>query len=134
MKRLFVCHANVGRSQTAIELYRRRGGQGDSAGTDVDRPGTTLGDRPLAATIVQVMYEDYGINMRQNVRTQLSREQAAPYDEIIVITAKASVPKWLLRDPRVIFWDIPDAIGRDAAFTRGVVAQVAAYVDKLSLW
>lgn len=38
MNILFICHANVGRSQAAMELYRKNGGQADSAGTKVDAP------------------------------------------------------------------------------------------------
>lgn len=133
MKRLFICHANVGRSQAAMELYRQRGGEADSAGTEVDKPGTTLAERPGAVTILQVMRDDYGIDMQHNVRTQLTQQQAAPYDQIIVITAKDSVPKWLLDDPRMVFWDIVDAIGQNTSVTRNIVHEVADRVHELPL-
>ena len=45
MKILFVCQANVGRSQAAMELYRQKGGEADSMGTKVDMLGAALAVR-----------------------------------------------------------------------------------------
>ena len=63
MKLLFICQANVGRSQAAMELYRQAGGEAESAGTKVDAPGTTLAERPGAVTIMNSMRQAYGIEM-----------------------------------------------------------------------
>ena len=74
MKILFVCQANVGRSQAAMELYRQKGGEAHSAGTKVDTPGATLAERPGAFNIVQIMKEDYDIDMIHNIRTQIAKK------------------------------------------------------------
>lgn len=133
MKRLFVCKANVGRSQAAMELYRQRGGQADSAGTRVNKPGTTLAERPSAATIVQVMRDDYSIDMIHNIRTQLTRSGTKGYDSIIMMAQTETVPKWAFKDHRVTFWDIDDAKGFGTSATRTIVHKIKSKVDTLPL-
>lgn len=124
MKTLFVCQANVGRSQAAMELYRQKGGQADSAGTKVDTPGMTLAERPGAANIVQVMREDHHIDMIHNVRTQLTQPLASTYDSLVVMAEPETWPEWLKHDDRVTYWNILDTKGQDLATTRRVVNEI----------
>lgn len=131
MNILFVCQANVGRSQAAMELYRQRGGKASSAGTRVDTPGATLAERPGAVTIVQIMNEDYGINMIHNVRTQISEENAKDYDKIVVMAERDTVPEWLLQDSRADFWTVDDPKGQDIPTTRRIVQEIQAKVETL---
>lgn len=131
MNILFVCQANVGRSQAAMELYRQQGGKADSAGTKVDAPGTTLAERPGAINILGIMKEDYGIDMIHNVRTQISQGNAKDYDKIIVMAERETVPQWLFDDARAEFWDIDDPKGKDVATTRRVVQEVQQKVASL---
>lgn len=131
MKTLFICHANVGRSQAAMEMYRKKGGTADSAGTNVDAPGKTLAERPTATTIVQVMREDYDIDMIHNVRTQLTQELAEPYDRLIVMAEPETWPEWLRHDKRVTYWEIMDTKGQDLATTRRLVHEINDKVDTL---
>lgn len=131
MKILFVCQANVGRSQVAMELYRRTGGEAASAGTKVDEPGKTLAERPGAATIVRIMNEEFGIHMIHNVRTQITEHVAAGFDEIIVMAEKETIPNWLLNDERVIFWRVSDPKGQDFPTTRRIVHQIKTRVENL---
>lgn len=133
MKLLFVCKANVGRSQVAMELYRRRGGDADSAGTQVDAPGETLDKRPGACTIVDIMRNDYSIDMLRNERTQLTQLGAAEYDTIVMIAQRDTIPSWALKDPRVVFWEIDDPKGASTDTTRVIVRQIESSVDALSL-
>lgn len=131
MNILFVCRANVGRSQAAMELYRQKGGEADSAGTRVDTPGATLAERPGAFNIVQIMNEDYGIDMTHNVRTQISEENTAGYDKIIVMAERDTVPDWLFRDKRTIFWSVDDPKGQNIPVTRRIVQEIKQKVEGL---
>ncbi len=130
-KVLFVCQANVGRSQVAMELYRKKGGEADSSGTLVDAPGTTLKERPTSATIVGIMQKDYDIDMINNVRTQLTQENAAPYDKLVVMAEEDTWPDWLAADPRLIHWKIQDPKFQDQGTTQSIVDQVAERVAEL---
>ncbi|MGH7218375.1 MAG: low molecular weight phosphatase family protein [Candidatus Microsaccharimonas sp.] len=131
MKTLFVCQANVARSQAAMELFRQMGHEADSAGTKVDAPGKTLAERPSAKNVVQVMREEYGVDMINNVRTQITKELAQRYDQIVVMAEHETVPGWLLEDSRALFWKIDDPKGQDIAFVRRVVGEVREHVDSL---
>ena len=129
MKVLFICRANVGRSQAAMELYRQRGGDCDSAGTEVDAPGTQLTERPGADIIAGVVKEDYRVeDMIHNYRTQLTEEQAKPYDKLVVMSGEFT-PDWLRHDPRAVFWDIEDTKGLPAEQVRPIVAQIKSKID-----
>jgi protein-tyrosine-phosphatase len=131
MKILFICQANVGRSQAAMELYRLYGGEAESAGTKVDTPGMILADRPGAATIVQIMHEDYGIDMMHNVRKQLDETLARPFDKLVVMAELETIPKWLLHDPRAVFWKVNDPKGQDTDTTRRIVHEIKQKIDTL---
>lgn len=131
MKILFICRANVGRSQAAMELYRLRGGRADSAGTKVDTPGQSLRDRPGATTIVNVMRDDYGVDMSRNVRAQLTPDLAANYDKLIVMAEHETIPEWLLVMPIVEFWHVDDPRQQDEATTRRIVREIEQYVAVL---
>lgn len=133
MSLLFVCQANVGRSQAAMELYRQRGGQADSAGTKVDAPGATLAERPGAGTIVGIMRDEYGIDMNHNVRTQLTEAVASRYDKLIVMAESETWPEWLKSDPRVVHWKIQDTKGQDVATTRRIVHEIDEKVKDLEV-
>jgi protein-tyrosine-phosphatase len=132
MKILFLCQANVGRSQAAMELYRQKDGVASSAGTKVDMPGTTLAERPGAVNIVQVMREDYNINMIHNVRTQVTEDVAKGYDKIIIMAEKDTVPEWLFQDKRSVFWTVNDPKGQDVPTTRRIVNEIKQKVDELA--
>lgn len=132
MKILFLCRANVGRSQAAMELYRKKGGIASSAGTEVDLPGTMLSERPGATNIVQVMLQDYGIDMIHNIRNQVTKNSTKGYDKIIVMAEKNTVPEWLFQDERSVFWTIHDPKGQDLQTTRRIVGEIKQKVDELT--
>jgi len=121
MKTLFICRANVGRSQVAMELYRLMGMEADSAGTKVDNPGATLSANPRSATILGVVREGYGVDMSMNVRKQLSQDLAEVFDQLVVMAEPDTVPDWLARDQRAVFWEIKDPKDQDVATTRAIV-------------
>jgi protein-tyrosine-phosphatase len=131
MNVLFVCQANVGRSQVAMELYRKAGGQADSSGTKVDTPGATLAERPSSATIVEIMREKHNVDMIHNVRTQITEQNATGYDKIIVMAEKETVPDWLFADSRAEFWTIDDPKGPDVATTNRIVQEVEQHLQPL---
>jgi protein-tyrosine-phosphatase len=132
MNILFVCQANVGRSQAAMELYRQKGGTAESAGTKVDTPGATLAERPGAFNIVEIMKEDFGIDMINNVRTQINETTVDGFEKIIVMAERETVPEWLFQDKRVEFWTINDPKGQDMDTTRRIVHEIEAKVSKLA--
>lgn len=117
MKVLFVCWANVGRSQMAAALYNHitNSNDADSAGTEVDTPGETLLERQQrrgGTASIDVM-ADKGFDVSSSQRTQLTPEMLDKYDLIVSMAQKEHTPSWLSAHPKYHFWDVEDPGGKD---------------------
>jgi protein-tyrosine-phosphatase len=88
---LFVCRNNTGRSQVAMEFFRRlSSNKTSSGGTQVELPNLLVGERPGAVTTIQAMRE-YGIDMTSNKRVQLTEENIEGYDKIVVMAERSLI-------------------------------------------
>ena len=131
MKILFVCRANVGRSQAAMAFYNlKHPGKADSAGTLVDVPGEQLKQRGGAANIISVM-NGYGVDMSEYMRRQIDEVVADGYDKIIVMAEPETIPKWLLTNDKTVLWAVSDPKGQSVERTREIAAGIKARVDSL---
>lgn len=116
MKTLFVCYANIGRSQTAMALYNywTKTATADSAGTGVDEVAPdckTLGEfepkghrRPSTLTALS---EKLAIDANDFTRKQLIPEMLSQYDLVVNIADRNQTPDWL-RGDNVIWWKVLD--------------------------
>ena len=108
MKVLFVCRANSGRSQMAMELYNRHyPREAESAGTKVDEPGQLLAERPTARSAIEAM-KQIGIDMSANRRRQLTPGMLDHYDHVVVLAETKSIPAYLNTWPAAEMWHIED--------------------------
>lgn len=113
MKILFVCKANVGRSQMAEAFARNLGLDAISAGTDVgEKSGRKIGDDEKARFVWEAMNEE-GIDVRNYIRKQLTADLVTKADKIIVMTEKQFCPDYLLSSKKAGYWEISDAKGTD---------------------
>ncbi|MDQ5886152.1 MAG: isoleucyl-tRNA synthetase [Patescibacteria group bacterium] len=117
MKILFVCWANVSRSQMAAAFYNQLTGStdADAAGTEVGISGETLGDRRkrLGGTRVIDIMQEEDINMTDKVQTQLFEEMLDKYDKVISMADHQYTPEWLRNHPRFVYWHVDDPGGKD---------------------
>ena len=128
MKILFVCRANVGRSQVAQATFERLSRhESASAGTTVDEevaedPNTR---RPITSWKVKdrshhslPYMQEHGIDIGERERTQLTPELVAASDKVVVIMPHDEWPDYLAASDRTIAWDLPDPgdMTRDAAW------------------
>jgi len=137
MKVLFICKANVGRSQMAEAFFNKysKKNKSLSAGTDVgDKERQTIGQNVKAKFVVDVMKEEE-IDVSNNERRQLTKEMVDNSDKIIVITEKGGLPDYLVGNDKVVFWDMPDAKGTSYEFhikTRnGIKQKVKKLVEEI---
>lgn len=135
MKILFVCRGNVGRSQMAAALlqkYTDNRLEVASAGTKLSGPEQPIGElMPATNEVIEVMNE-IGVDVSNNLRRQITEEMATAYDRIILtVDDNDPVPEYLLNNPRVVRWDVPDPKGKDLEFTRGVREQLSKLVKRL---
>jgi len=119
-KVLFVCNANVVRSQMAQAFYNHftKTQNADSAGVNAEKDSTdeipTVADfdahliaknlDPLA--VIDLMQEK-GIEVGASQRTQLTKDMLRDYDLVVNIANRDQTPDWLKGD-NVVWWKIED--------------------------
>lgn len=110
MKVLFICNANVGRSQAAEAIFNSIAASDDfaiSAGTIVGEDhGQMLKDRPGALGMLTAL-EEVGIDAKRKIRTQLTERLLEGIDNIIVMADRDTWPPYFGEDPRVVVWEVP---------------------------
>jgi protein-tyrosine-phosphatase len=143
MNILFVCRANVGRSQVAqVCLNKLSRHTADSAGIAVDElivklhlQGRKLKDVTSLSRAAEYNLEcirnAFGMDIADKERQQLTPQMVDEADLVVVITEKEQWPAYLQEGGKVVFWDIPDAVGQDDAFVYEVFTQVRRRVEQL---
>jgi protein-tyrosine-phosphatase len=114
MKVLFVCSANVNRSQIAKASYNSltTTSNADSAGIDVKNKAPhakTLAefDRDVKKSYMVEALSEKGIDVSNSPRQQLSPEMLSEYDLVVNIANCDQTPKWL-KGENVIWWNVVD--------------------------
>jgi protein-tyrosine-phosphatase len=114
MRLLFVCHANVARSQIAAALCTSYAPQvvAASAGVQVDEPGETLEHLLERGSqhnpyVIRTMNR-LGLDISKSRRTQLRRAMLKSYDYVISMVERRLAPEYLVAAPNTLHWDIPD--------------------------
>ncbi len=138
-KVLFVCSANVGRSQVARACFDQLSQhESDSAGVGVDRiiakqnlASRKLKDSPSAGRLVESIRKAFGVDISDRERQQLTPEMVHAADQVILIVEKEKWPDYLQEGGKVVFWDIPDAYRQDDGFAADVFRQVQYRVEQL---
>lgn len=136
MKVLFVCNANVGRSQAAEALFKRLSShEAESAGTRADEivarsnpPTRSLGD--AGSTAIPYMKEQ-GVDISENTRKQLTPEMVQDADKIIVVADKDTWPNYLNNSDKVVVWDIQDTRGMGPDSATPLFDEIKQRVEEL---
>ncbi len=136
MKVLFICIANVGRSQVAEACFRARSRHGcASAGIAVDERVATLKSRKLKDAAVQhslrYIRRELGIDVSEKERRQLVPEMIEAADLAVVIAEKDSWPAYLSEGGKVVFWDITDPVRMNDESADRVYREVQRRVELL---
>ncbi len=135
MKILFVCHGNVARSQMAEAIYNNltNSNNAESAGTHVDKPGETLGQRKkrIGASLVVDVMNDVNMSIDNNKRKQLTKDMLKHYDRIINMSPKKYTPTWLAKSPNYVYWKIRDPMSRGYTTTDNTRKTIENNVKRL---
>ena len=142
-KILFVCNANVVRSQMAQAFYNHftKTQNADSAGVNAEKYPTakipTVADfdahlvaknlDPLA--VIDLMREK-GIEVGASQRTQLTKDMLRDYDLVVNIANRNQTPDWL-RGDNVVWWRIEDPHAENRELAELVCDEIEKRVKKL---
>ena len=127
MEVLFICRANVGRSQMAPAFFNRLSKKNKAVGA-----GTHVGNHegePSHPFVIQCMSE-VGYDLSKNTRKQLTPEMVKNVGKIIVMTEKEDLPDFIDMS-KVVFWEIDDAKDKSLEFHRRIRDQIKSLVEKL---
>jgi protein-tyrosine-phosphatase len=120
MKVLFICYANVGRSQVAEACFKTLSQHDcDSAGIAVNERIAQMKfpSKKLKHCVIQHSLEyirqEFGVDIGEKERQQLVPEMIDTAELVIVIAEKERWPGYLKEGGKVVFWDIPDPAGAD---------------------
>ena len=138
MKVLFICYANVGRSQVAEACFKMLSPhECESAGIAVnDRiaamklASRKLKDNPNQSS-VQYIRRELGVDISEKERRQLVPEMIDTADFVVVIAEKERWPSYLQQCNKVLFWDIQDPVGMTDESADEVYRQVQRRVEQL---
>ena len=125
---LFICRANVGRSQMAMTFFNdfSKRHRAISAGTDV---GKHEGE-PLHPFVIEAMQEA-GYDLSKNRRRQLTREIVGEANKVVVITSPADLPYYVDKS-RTIFWDVEDVQDHGLGFYEKMREKIRHLVTELA--
>lgn len=142
-KILFVCNANVVRSQMAQAFYNHftKTQNADSAGVNAEKYPTakipTVADfdahlvaknlDPLA--VIDLMREK-GIEVGASQRTQLTKDMLRNYDLVVNIANRNQTPDWLKGD-NVVWWKIEDPHAESRKLAELACDEIEKRVKKL---
>lgn len=80
---------------------------------------------------VEYIRREFGVNIAEKERQQLTPAMIDAADLVIVIAEKERWPGYLQEGGKVIFWNIPDAVGQTDDFAYDVYRQVQRQVERL---
>jgi len=142
-KILFVCNANVVRSQMAQAFYNHftKTQNADSAGVNAEKYPTTkiptvadfdahLVAKNLDPLAVIDLMREKGIEVGTSQRTQLTKDMLRDYDLVVNIANRNQTPDWLKGD-NVVWWKIEDPHAESRELAELACDEIEKRVKKL---
>ena len=136
MKALFVCNANMGRSQVAEALFNQLSSESaGSAGTVADAivERTNPASRRLkdgGSSAITYMSEQ-GVDVSESLREQLTAEMVQEADKVIVMADDDTWPDYLRNSDKVVVWTIEDTRGMGPDSARPLYDEIKRRVQEL---
>ncbi len=136
MKVLFVCNANMSRSQVAEALFNQLFDEpATSAGTRADEivERTKPSSRRLkdgGSSAISYMSEQ-GADVSEKTRDQLTPEMVQEADKVIVIADEDTWPEFLRDSDKVVVWGIQITRGMGPDSARPLFDEIKRRVEEL---
>jgi protein-tyrosine-phosphatase len=138
MKVLFICYANVGRSQVAHAYFEKLSKHDcESAGIAVNEriAAMKLGSRKLKdnpnQSSLRYIRRELGKEIGEKEKQQLVPEMINTADVVIDIAEKERWPGYLKECDKLLFWDIQDPVDMTDESAEEVYREVQRRVEQL---
>ncbi len=132
MKVLFICKANIGRSQIAEALYNKytNSKEAFSAGTVAKGAGKKIEEHERTDFVLDILDKEE-INIREHTIKRLNENMIKDANKVIVMTDQESWPNYLKNSPKIEYWNIKDGKGKDYNFHIKMIKQIKQKIKKL---
>ncbi len=76
--------------------------------------------------------QEYGLDIAQNHRTQLTPEMLRHFDQVIIMAEPDTIPEYLSGSRKMAYWDISDPAHMDLTGTKQICEQIRGKVLELA--
>jgi len=130
MKILFICRANVGRSQMAEAIFNSLTSDHIASSAGLNPPPQWEGQKLSKTKYVAPCLLEIGLDVSENISKRLSEKHVAEADHIIVIGEKNNWPDFLTKQ-NVKYWGITDPDTGEMELHRSVRDEITILVKQL---
>ena len=129
MKVLFICKANVGRSQIAEAIFNNLSKEHSAFSAGLN-PGKWEGKNISSAQNVISCMNEIGYNINNKISKKIKKDMVEQADKVIVIGERDNWPTYLVNN-KVEYWEIEDAKELSLEFHRKIRDQIIVKVKEL---
>ena len=129
MKVLFVCKANIGRSQMAEAFFNKisKKNKAASGGTNATREGKKLEMHPL---VIKCMLES-GIDLRKNKPKKITLKMVKESVIVVIMDNTGDFPDYINKAKKIIYWNIENPKETNLDFHRKTRDEIRKKVEEL---
>ena len=112
-------------------LYRKETSfETASAGTKVHVENQKISDRPLAKPVIEFMKKE-GIDVSENRSNQIMQSDLNNFDKVIVMAEPETIPDFLSKSSKFIYWYIKDPKGMDDECYKKIIKEIKRKIKEL---
>lgn len=130
MNILFVCRANVGRSQMAEAIFNKLTKKHSAISAGLDPHKWENKSINEAKKVIKCMKE-IGCNLKDKVSKRLTREIVENADKIIILGEKENWPSFLKNSNKVEYWEVEDPAHKNLDGHRKTRDEIKLLINKL---
>ena len=130
MKILFICRANVGRSQMAEAIFNKLTKKHSATSAGLEPHELENKNINEAKKVLECMKE-IGCNLENKISKRLTKVMVENADKIIILGEKNNWPSFLENTDKIEYWEVEDAVYKNLEGHRKVRDEIKLAVERL---